>query len=318
LAGTRALRVVHERGRATGVEVAAADGVHMIVASREVILAAGAFQSPQLLMLSGIGPEAELRRHGIGVAHGMPGVGENLHDHQGVLMSWETPEAIGFWNVISDTNRELYDRERRGPLTTNYVEVGGFARVMGSTEAEIEYMVMPGITYVDKTRRAQKPGLTMFPTLLQPRARGRVGLLSSDPAAAPRIENRYYSDPLDLEKMLEGMRIAAGIVSRPALARHISGPHEAPPKADRESLLEHVVAQTQTIYHAAGTCSMGDVVDDELRVNGMEGLRVVDASVMPAPVRGNTNAPVIMIAEKAADMILGKRPASAEGAAIRA
>jgi choline dehydrogenase-like flavoprotein len=318
LTETRALRIVLERGRATGVEVATPAGPETIGAGREVILAAGSFNSPQLLMLSGVGPEAELRKHGIDVKHEMPGVGENLHDHQGVLMSWETHEAIGFWNVISDTNREQYDRERRGPLTTNYVEVGGFARVMGSTEAEIEYMVMPGITYVDKTRRAQKPGLTMFPTLLKPRARGRVGLLSGDPAAAPRIENRYYSDPLDLEKMLEGVRIAADIAGRPALARHISGPHQAPLKTDRETLLEHIVAQTQTIYHASGTCAMGDVVDDELRVIGVEGLRVVDASVMPAPVRGNINAPVIMVAEKAADMIMDRRPASAEGAATRA
>ncbi len=306
MTGTRAVRIVLEGGRATAVDVDTADGRHTISAGREVILSAGAFQSPQLLMLSGIGPEAELRSHGIAVEQELTGVGANLHDHQGVLMSWETHEAVGLWNVISDANRERFDRERRGPLTSNYVEVGGFAHVAGSPEAEIEFHVMPGITYGDKTRRATRPGLSIFPTLIKPRARGRLRLQSRDAYAAPRIELGYYSDPADIEKMLEGMRMAAGIVSRPALARHISGPHEAPARVDRDTLLEHVVAQTQTIYHASGTCAMGQVVDDELRVIGVEGLRVVDASVMPTPVRGNTNAPVIMVAEKAADMILRK------------
>ena len=318
MTNTRALRIVLDRGRAIAVDVDAPDGRRTIAADREVILAAGAFQSPQLLMLSGIGPEAELRKQGIKVAHEMAEVGANLHDHQGVLMSWETHEAVGLWNVINDANRERFDRERRGPMTSNYIEVGGFAHIDGSLQAEIEFHVMPGITYVDKTRRANRPGLTMFPTLLKPRARGRVGLQSPDPLAPPRIELGYYSDPLDLEKMLKGMRIAADIASRPALARHISGPHEAPVKTDRETLLEHIVAQTQTIYHAAGTCAMGGVVDADLRVRGIQGLRVVDASVMPSPVRGNTNAPVIMVAEKAADMILDRRTASAKDSAIPA
>jgi len=318
MTNSRALRVVLERGRATGVEVATSDGVCTIGASREVILAAGAFQSPHLLMLSGIGAEGELSRHGIAVTQHMPGVGANLHDHPGVLMSWETHEAIGLWNVISEANRKLFESERRGPLTSNYVEVGGFARVAGSTEVEIEFHVMPGITHVDKSRRAQGPGLSIFPTLLKPRARGTVGLQSADPQAPPRIENRYYSDPLDLDKMLEGVRIAADIVSAPVLARHLSRPHEAPAKFDRVTLIEHIAAQTQTIYHAAGTCAMGDVVDRELRVHGIDGLRVVDASVMPTPVRGNTNAPVIMVAEKAADMILERRPAAARDSTVPA
>jgi choline dehydrogenase-like flavoprotein len=318
MTGTRALRIVLERGRAIGVEVTTPAGLETVNAGREVILAAGAFQSPQLLMLSGIGPETELRKHGIRVADEMSGVGGNLHDHPGVLTSWETHEAIGLWNVISDANRERFDRERRGPLTSNYIESGGFARVAGSAEAEIEFHVMPGITYVDKGRRASGPGITMFPTLLKPKARGRVGLQSSDPLAPPRIELGYYSDPADLETMLEGVRMAEGIASRPALARHISGPHEAPLETDRQTLLEHIVAQTQTIYHAAGTCAMGDVVDAELRVRGIEGLRVVDASVMPTPIRGNTNAPVMMIAEKAADAILGRRAAAREDSAVRA
>jgi choline dehydrogenase len=308
--GARALRVVCEGDRATGVEVATADGAQVIEAGREVIVAAGAFNSPQLLMLSGIGPAEELRRHGIAMVLELPGVGANLHDHPGVLMSWETHEAIGLWNVISDANRERFDGERSGPLTTNYVEVGGFTPIAGSTEAEIQFHVMPGITYIDKRRRAQKPGLTIFPTLLQPRARGRVGLQSADPTAPPRIEQRYYSHPADLETMLGGVRIAAEIVRRPALDRHIAGGHEAPAALDRDALLELVAAQTQTIYHAAGTCAMGDVVDAELRVQGVEGLRVVDASVMPVPLRGNTNAPVIMIAERAADLILGWRTAA--------
>jgi choline dehydrogenase len=283
-----------------------------------VILAAGAFASPQLLLLSGVGPADELRRHGIAAAHELAEVGANLHDHPGVLMSWETHEAVGLWNVISDANRERFERDRSGPMTSNYVEVGGFARVAGSPEAEVEFHVMPGITYVDKTKRAQQPGLTMFPTLLKPRSRGRVGLSSADPLAAPRIELGYYSETEDLETVVEGVRMAADIVGRPALARHVARAHEAPASMDRETLLEHVAAQTQTIYHAAGTCAMGSVVDAELRVRGIDGLRVVDASVMPTPVRGNTNAPVIMIAEKAADMILGRRPATPEGTAVRA
>jgi len=318
LTESRALRVLLARGRASGVEVATPAGLETIRADREVILAAGAFQSPQLLMLSGIGPEAELRQHGIKTDHEMASVGANLHDHQGVLMSWETHEAVGLWNVISDSNRERFDRERRGPLTSNYVEVGGFASVAGSSEAEIELIAMPGITYIDKSRRASRPGLTVFPTLLKPGARGRVRLGSPDALAPPRIELGFYSDAADLERMLEGVSIAAGIVSRPALARHISGPHEAPATTNRETLVAHIVAQTQTIYHAAGTCAMGEVVDAELRVRGIEGLRVVDASVMPAPVRGNINAPVIMVAEKAADMILDRRIAATRDSVVSA
>jgi len=318
LTETRALRILLKHGRASGVEVATAAGTETIGADREVILAAGAFQSPQLLMLSGIGPETELRRHGIKAEQDMAGVGANLHDHQGVLMSWETHEAIGLWNVISDTNRERFDRERRGPLTSNYVEVGAFARIAGSAEVEIELIAMPGITHIDKSRRATQPGLTIFPTLLKPRSRGRVGLRSADPLAPPRIELGFYSDGADLETMVEGVRIAAGIVSQPSLARHISAPHEAPATGDRKTLVEHIVAQTQTIYHAAGTCAMGEVVDADLRVRGIQGLRVADASVMPAPVRGNINAPVIMVAEKAADMILDRRPAVAKGSVVPA
>ncbi len=204
-------------------------------------------------------------------------------------------------------------------MTTNYVEVGAFARIAGSTEAEIEFHVMPGITYVDKRRRAQQPGLSIFPTLLKPRARGRVGLQSGDALAPPRIELGYYSDPADLDTMLEGVGMAAELARQPALARHIARGHEAPAALDRDSLLEHMVAQTQTIYHAAGTCAMGAVVDAELRVRGVDGLRVVDASVMPTPVRGNTNAPVIMIAERAADLIVGRQPlAAAERSPVEA
>ncbi|HEY3085010.1 MAG TPA: FAD-dependent oxidoreductase [Candidatus Dormibacteraeota bacterium] len=319
LTDARALRVAVGRGRATGVEVKTNDGAKLVTADREVILAAGAFNSPQLLLLSGIGPAAELRRHGIPITLELPGVGSNLHDHQGVLMSWETREAIGLWNVISEVNRERFDRERRGPMTSNYVEVGAFARIAGSSEAEIEFHVMPGITYVDKTRRAQQPGLSIFPTLLKPRARGRVGLQSPDALAPPRIELGYYREPADLETMLEGVSMAAEIVRQPALAGHIARGHEAPASLHRDALLEHVVAQTQTIYHAAGTCAMGAVVDAELRVQGLEGLRVVDASVMPTPVRGNTNATVIMIAERAADLIFGRQPlAAAERSPVEA
>jgi choline dehydrogenase-like flavoprotein len=319
LTEARAVRVVVDHGRATGVEVATGEGLRIVSAGREVILAAGAFNSPQLLLLSGIGPADELRRHGIPITLELPGVGANLHDHQGVLMSWETNEAIGLWNVISEVNRERFDRERRGPMTTNYVEVGAFARIAGSTDAEIEFHVMPGITYVDKRRRAQQPGLSIFPTLLRPRARGRVGLQSRDAVAPPRIELGYYSDPADLATMLEGVGMAAEIAGQPALARYIARGHQAPAALDRDTLLEHVVAQTQTIYHAAGTCAMGAVVDAELRVRGVDGLRVVDASVMPTPVRGNTNAPVIMIAERAADLIVGRQPlAAAERSPVEA
>ena len=317
LTNTRALRVVLKNGRATGVEVSTAEGTNFISAAREVIVAAGAFNSPQLLMLSGVGPAAHLRRHGITAELDLPNVGANLHDHPGVLLSWETHEPVGLWNVVSDANRDQYDRERRGPLTTNYVEVGGFTRVAGSQEAEIEFMVMPGITYVDKTRRAQAPGLTMFPTLLKPRSRGCVGLQSADPFAAPRIELDYYSEPADLETMLEGVSIAIDIVRQPSLSRHVSRAHEAPSTSDRKALMEHVIANTQTIYHGAGTCAMGDVVDTELHVRGVDGLRVVDASVMPTPLRGNTNAPVMMIAERAADLILG-RPVPSKSATVTA
>ena len=316
LTETRALRIVFRGGRATGVEVATGQGREVIEARREVIVAAGAFQSPQLLMLSGIGPAGELRRHGIPVVLEAAGVGANLHDHQGVLITWETHESVGLWNVISDANRERFDRERRGPMTSNYVESGGFASVTDGKEADIEFHVVPALTYIDKTRRAQLPGLSINATLLKPRARGRIRLQSQDPLAAPSIECGYYSDPVDLSTMYEGMRLAMDIVRQPSLARHVSRPHEAPTGTD-DALLEHLIANTQTIYHAAGTCAMGDVVDAGLRVRGVDGLRVVDASVIPKPLRGNTNAPVMMIAERAADLILG-RAVTSESATVSA
>jgi choline dehydrogenase-like flavoprotein len=278
-----------------------------------VILAAGVFQSPQLLMLSGIGPADHLREHGIAVAHDLPGVGEHLHDHPDVVQVWDVPGAHDLFGLSpAGISRALsgiqqWRRERKGILTTNFAEAGGFIKSDPSEslpDLQLHFVVGKLVNHGRTTVWGH--GFSCHVCVLHPRSRGRVRLASRDPMAAPAIDTAQLQDADDLRRLVRGFKQMRELLSQPALARH--GGRERSAKARSDAEIEAFIRQNSDgIYHPVGTCRMGngplDVVDAELRVRGIDGLRVVDASIMPSVVAGNTNAPVVMIAEKAAWML---------------
>ncbi|MBM3560372.1 MAG: choline dehydrogenase, partial [Alphaproteobacteria bacterium] len=302
-------------GRASGVAYRHGDALHTVRARREVILAAGAYNSPQLLQLSGIGPAALLRRHGIAVVAKRTGVGADLHDHYNIRMAYRAKRQV----TLNDLQRSLvrkivagldYALFRRGLLAMSAAPAGGFLR-SDTAVATPDIQVLQMLFATDKVGEPAHPwpGFSLMATLLRPQSRGTVEIASADPFAAPLIQPNYLTAPADLPALLAGARMLRDIARRPALARHIAAEHEPGPHcADDVALAEHIRRRGWTSYHPVGTCRMGPdpdaVVDPRLRVVGVGGLRVVDASVMPAITSGNTNAPTIMIAEKGADMIL--------------
>jgi choline dehydrogenase len=303
-----ATRVLLEGGRAVGVEVLRENRLESLRASREVIVCAGAYQSPQLLMLSGIGPADDLRRVGIEPLVDLP-VGRNLQDHPVVTLAWRAAgESLGA--AMTPANRELFDREGRGPLTSSIVEAGAFVRTDPALVAPDIQLHFFGVVIAD-SHFGPPPGehgYTVGPTLLAPASRGSVTLRNALPHAKPRIVHNYLTSEEDRRSLFDGVRISLDIGARPALAALRRGPLAVPRSGSDDDILEFVRARTQAIFHPAGSCAMGAVVDAQLRVHGVDRLRVVDASAMPTIPRGNTNAPTIMLAEKAADMIRGLRP----------
>jgi choline dehydrogenase-like flavoprotein len=312
---SRALRAVLDGRRATGVVCRIGARQQTIAARRAVILSAGAFQSPQLLLLSGIGPPEELARHGIAVAHELPGVGQNLQDHVDLALLYRArdPRLFGYTpRALARLPGEAWRwwRQRKGLLTTNFAESGGFIKTDPSlARPDIQLHFVIGI--VDD--HARKPhfatGYTLHTCVLRPRSRGTVALRDADPMSPPRIDPRFLSEPADLEVLLRGAKIARRIMeAQPFRALAPTELYTAELRDD-DGLRAAIRARADTIYHPVGTCRMGAaddpmaVVDPSLRVQGLQGLYVVDASVMPTIVGGNTNAPVIMIAEKAADLL---------------
>jgi choline dehydrogenase len=309
-----ATKIILDDRRATGV--AYRKGAASVVAKvrREVLLCAGAVQSPQLLELSGIGGPDVLRAHGIDVLHALPGVGENYQDHYIIRMVWRVVGA----RTLNERSHGLpllkeifkYAFTRRGVLTTSAGIVNGNVKSRPELETpDIQYTIAHA-SFKDPVKRIldREPGLTIGPTPLRPESRGTIHIKSSDPFAAPAIRPNFLSRESDRRCLVEGMKIARRITSAPSLARYIA--EEVDPGGDAQSddeLLDFARRKGGTIHHPIGTAKMGSdamaVVDDRLRVHGIGGLRVIDASVMPSIVSGNTNAPVIMIAEKAADMI---------------
>ena len=317
LTDLRVTRVVLEGRRAVGVEA----GQRIIRARREVVLAAGAIQSPQVLLLSGIGDAEHLAEVGVPLRHHLPGVGRNLHDHMAspVHMSMDHTASYGLsWRTVPRNLRILaqYALFRSGPLSNNVFESAAFLKTLPGLDR-------PDVQLVLQTAKRPKPsfpfplghGFAISPVCLYPRSRGRLRLASADPLAAPRIDPNLLSDPSDIQPLLRGMRLSRQIFASAAFARYRATETEPGQAAQSDSaLIDYIRAQAYTVHHPVSTCRMGTdpdaVVDSQLRVVGLEGLRVADASVFPSIIGGNTNAAVVMVAEKAADLILG-RPALA-------
>jgi choline dehydrogenase-like flavoprotein len=308
-----ATRIAFDGARATGVEVEHQGELKMFSA-REVILSAGAYNSPQLLLLSGIGPSAELAQLLIAPRAELP-VGLNLQDHPATWLRLLVNRDSLLAEVVKPESLELLQSEGRGPLTSNGAETGGFWRSEGGLRApDIQFHALPSLVTEQLLTTPADHGCSWVECLLKPASRGRVTLRSADPSAKPHVVHNYYQERADLDAMVRGVEKSMDIADQPAMravTRAIAQPY--PRSRSRADIEDFIRANTHTLYHPVGSCAMGAVVDSSLRVLGFEGLRVVDASVMPTIVRGNTNAPTIMIAERAADLILGRaaQPAAA-------
>jgi len=301
--------ILFEGMRAALVSFQHGNGSAQERAQREIILCAGAIGSPQLLMLSGIGPADHLRALDIPVLCDLPGVGANLQDHPAVAVAFECNQPISLASAESLPNLLRYISFKTGPLTSNVGEGGGFVKTSTSLNApDLQYHFAPGYFIEHGFQQIKEHAFTFGPTLVHPQSRGRLALRSSNPLDAPLLQAHYFADARDMQSMLEGVKLARSVAATAPLARYAKRELLPGPAAkDDAALREHIARYAETLYHPVGTCKMGNdtaaVVDSELRVHGVEGLRVVDASVMPTIVGGNTNAPTIMIAEKAADLI---------------
>jgi choline dehydrogenase len=317
ITGAHVNRVLMDGNRATGVEIDHQGDVAAISAEREVILSAGAYQSPQILMLSGIGPAEDLAMVNIPCALDLP-VGQGLQDHPSTWITYTTDEP-SLLSAESPENLALLTTEGRGPLTSNFAESGGFLRTDDALEApDVQLHHIPILFPEAGAAEIVVDGWAISACLLRPTSTGFVKLRSRVPTAKPRILHNYLVAEQDRAALIKGVRTAMDIASQPALQAVTTGTYSAPAGIDDAGILAHIERNTTTIYHPVGTCGMGRVVDDELRVLGIDSLRVVDASVMPTLVRGNTNAPTIMIAERAADLIRGRQPAGAGSQAASA
>lgn len=322
LTHTHVTRVILNGKRAEAVEARHAEGMITIRARREVVLAAGALQSPQLLMLSGIGDAEHLKELGIEVEHHLPGVGRNLHDHLASPVHMAMTDSASYGISARAMPRSLmhlaeYALLRRGPLANNIFESAAFVRTApGLDRPDVQLVFQPAKRPPPGFPFPIGHGCAISPVGLYPRSRGRLRLASADPLVPPMIDPNLLSAPEDIEPLLRAIRMTRRIFDSPAFAKY--GVRESTPGAQAQSdanLIAYIRAEAYTVHHPVGTCRMGTdvlaVVDTQLRVAGVEGLRIADASIFPSIIGGNPNAVVVMIAEKAADLLLGCSPLAA-------
>lgn len=327
LTGLQATRVLLEGKRAVGIEAMGAAGRVTVRAQCEVLLTAGALQSPQLLLLSGIGDPAQLAPLGIAVQHALPAVGANLHDHLAspVHQIMHNTASYGLsWRAAPRNLWQLaqYLLTRTGPLANNIFESAAFIKSDSSLDRpDLQLVFQPARRPSPKFPFPLGHGFAVSPVGLYPHSRGRLTLASADPLAAPHIDPNLLADARDVQPLLYGMRLVRRLFASSAFA-HFGGTETAPGAAvvSDEQLTDYIRAEAYTVHHPVGTCRMGSdaaaVVDPQLRVQGIEGLRVADASVFPRIVGGNTNAVVVMVAEKAADLVRGRAPPAPEYPAL--
>jgi choline dehydrogenase-like flavoprotein len=296
------LRILFEGDRAVGVEIARDGRVEPLRAEREVIVSAGTYQSPVLLMLSGIGPEDQLAPFGIEIREALP-VGDGLQDHCMAQLNYLTDEPSLFLATTPE-NIALLEAEGRGALTSNIPEAGAFFRARSGVDApDVEFHFSPSLFFDEGLTAPADHGYCFGPVVIHPTSRGRVMLRAPLADSKPRVLCNFLTTEEDRESMLAGMRLALEIARQEPLRAVERAPFSVPASDSDEDLLAFVQRAGQSVYHPTSTCAMGSVVDPELRVYGCDGLRVIDASVMPRITRGNTNAATIMIAERAADLI---------------
>ncbi|TDB98877.1 GMC family oxidoreductase N-terminal domain-containing protein [Actinomadura sp. 7K534] len=299
-------RVLIEGGRAVGVAGGRAGAEVTLHAEREVIVSGGVYNSPQLLMLSGVGPADVLGKLGIPVALDLPEVGQNLQDHALVPLIYTHSQPVSLLVAGAPENQRLFAEEGRGPLTSNGPEAGGFVRTDPALPApDLQFFAAPGMLADSGLAPPTAHAISFGPAVATPRSRGFVALASPDPTAKPRIVHDYYADPADMDLAVAGIRIAMEVGRQPAMRLYNEGAFRAPENDSDAELREYARRYTQSIFHPTSTCAMGTVVDAELRVRGIDGLRVADVSVMPEVGRGIPNASAIVIAEKAADLVRG-------------
>ncbi len=310
---TQVDKVLLEQRRATGVVVRRGGQRCILQARREVLLSAGAFLSPQILLLSGIGEAAHLQAHGIEVKHDLPGVGQHLQDHPDFILGYQvaTPDVLslnpaGMWRILRQIAQ--YRRERRGMISSNFAECGGFLK--SAPEEKIPDLQLHFVVALvdDHARKLHfEPGMSCHVCLLRPKSQGSVRLENAHPWSVPRIDPGFLQADEDVQALVRGFKITRHLMQQPALAPYrLRDKFTAGVESDAE-IVACLRERADTVYHPVGTCRMGTgpeaVVDPALRVYGIERLRVVDASIMPDLIGGNTNAPTMMIAEKAVDLI---------------